>query len=274
MLDSFRPELIAVDMDGTMLNEDGELTPRTEAALKHAIACGIKVIAATGRMYISAIPILRRIGATTPCVFFNGALIRNPRTDEIVYERTLGKELTSELLAFYRENSWYIQIYHDDQLFVVDDSDERCKFYEKASRIKAVSIGERFWNFDGTSVKMLGIAFEKNAYAAMVERTVEKFAGRLYTATSWGSFIEMVHPEVNKARSLARVAESLGVEQRNVLAFGDGANDKEMLAWAGVGVAMGNASDSVRECADVIAPDNGSDGVAVIIEKLLQRRVI
>lgn len=270
MLEGFKPELIVVDMDGTILNEESNLSSRTEEALKRAIASGIKIISATGRMYTSAKPILRRIGIDAPCIFFNGALIRNPQTDETAYERTLGTDLTSELLAFYRENNWYIQMYHNDKLLVLDDNDERCKYYEKTSRVKAVSMGESFWEFDGASVKMLAMAFESDLFDLMIKRTVEKFADRLYTTTSWSSLVEMVHPEVNKARSLTLVAESLGVEQRKVLAFGDGANDKEMLAWAGVGVAMGNAPDGVKECADIIAPDNGNDGVAVIIEKLLQ----
>lgn len=271
MTGNFKPKLIAVDMDGTILNEEGNLTPRTEAALKRAAASGITVVSATGRMYPSARPILRQIGVTTPCIFFNGAQIRNPATDETVYERTLGIALTAELLSFYRENNWYIQIYHDDKLFVADDSDERCKYYEKTSRIKAVPLGKSFWDYGVASIKMLGIAFESDVYRAMVEKTADRFGNRLYTATSWGSFIEMVHPQVNKARALASVAKSLGVGQRDVMAFGDGENDVEMLAWAGVGVAMGNASERVRGRADVIAPDNDSDGVAVIIEKLLER---
>jgi len=265
----FRPKLIAVDFDGTALNEKYDLTPRTEAALKRAAGLGIPVVCATGLMYVSALPFLTRIGVDAPCVFFNGAQLRNPASGEIVYEKTLGAELTADILSFYRENGWYVQIYHEDKLLVEDDEDERCRYYEKISRVKAVPMGKSFWDFSGASIKMLGIAFESDVYRAMVDKTAEKFRGRIYSAKSWGAFIEMVHPLVNKAQGLARVAESLGVEQKDVIAFGDGANDKEMIEWAGVGVVMNNAPDSLKQYADIIAPGNDSDGVAVILERLL-----
>lgn len=273
MLENFKPKLIAFDIDGTVLNEEGELTARTEAALKSAIAAGIKVLSATGRMYPSARPILRQIGVTSPCIVYNGAQVRDPVSEDIVFELALDCELTSDVLSFFHKNNWYVQIYHDDKLLVEDDGDERCRYYEMVSRIKAVPLGKRFWDFNGSSVKILGIAFENDVYQDMVKRTVEEFGDRLYTAESQDAFIEMVHRNINKARSLARVANMLGIAQKDVLAFGNGANDREMLSWAGVGVAMGNAPNRVKECADMTAPDNDSDGVAVIIEKLLQRGI-
>ena len=83
------------------------------------------------------------------------------------------------------------------------------------------------------------------------------------------AFIEMVHPSVNKAESLRRVCELYGVAREDVMAIGDGGNDAEMIRWAGTGVAMGNARDSVKEAADVIAPPNTEDGAAQIIEAAL-----
>lgn len=271
MSDCFKPKLIAFDIDGTVLNEKGELPPRTGAALQRAMSAGIKVICATGRMFPSALHIIRQIGVTDSSVFLNGAQIKNPVTNETVYERELNRELTRRILAFYRENGWYAQIYHGDRLFVEDDTDERCKHYERVSNVKAVALGSDFWNFEGTSAKMLGIEFDIEAYKKMCDGTAAEFAGEIYAAPSQGCFIEIVHAEVNKARSLAFAAERLGVSQKDTLAFGDGENDREMLKWAGLGAAMGNASDRVKKCADIIAPDNNSDGVAVIIENFLDK---
>lgn len=271
MLDYFKPKMIAFDIDGTILNDNGELTSRTIAALKRAMASGVKVICATGRMYPSALPILRRIGITSPSVILNGAQIRNPVTHEIVYEQTLGRELTRGMLGFYHARGWYIQLYHDDRLLVADDGDERCKYYENISRVKAVPLGGDFWKFDGASAKMLGISFDPDIYKIMLDETNAAFAGKIYSAASQGRFIEFVHPEVNKARSLALAAKLSGIDRRDVLAFGDGDNDREMLAWAGVGAAMGNARDSVMERADIIVPDNNNDGVAATIENFLDR---
>ncbi len=107
----------------------------------------------------------------------------------------------------------------------------------------------------------------------MAEKTKAFFKGRVYTATSWGAFVvEITHPDVNKAKGLAIVAEKLGVDPKDVLAIGDGVNDTEMIRWAGQGVAMGNAPDQVKAAADETAPDNDSDGAAIIIERYLCRR--
>lgn len=271
MLDYFKPKMIAFDIDGTILNDRGELTPRTLAALRRAMASGIKLVCATGRMYPSALPILRQIGVTSPSVILNGAQIRNPVTHEVIYEQTLGRDLTREMLGFYRDNGWYIQLYHDDRLLVADDGDERCKYYESISKVKAIPLGGDFWKFDGASAKMLGISFDPDIYKIMFNKTNAAFSGKIYSAASQGRFIEFVHPEVNKARSLARAAELSGISRGDVLAFGDGDNDREMLAWAGVGAAMGNARDGVREQADIVVPDNNNDGVAATIENFLDR---
>lgn len=269
MLDYFKPKLIAFDIDGTILNDRGELTPRTVAALRQAMASGVKVICATGRMYPSALPVMRQIGITDPSVILNGAQIRNPVTHEVLYELAIGAETTQNILDFYHERNWYIQAYYDDKLLVADDSDARCKFYEGISGVKAVPLGGDFWKFGCATAKLLGMSFDPDTFKTMFDETNASFAGKIHSASSQAHFIEFVHPEVNKARSLERAARMFGIERGDVLAFGDGDNDREMLAWAGVGAAMGNASDGAKKSADVVVPDNNSDGVAVTIEKFL-----
>lgn len=274
MLDNFKPKLIAFDIDGTVLNDKGKLTERTVTALKQAMASGLSVICATGRMYPSALPVLRQIGVTEPSVVLNGGQIRNPVTHEVIYEQAMDIATTKGILDLYRERGWYIQLYHEDELLVVDDSDERCKFYEELTGVKAVPLGDGFWEFDRPSTKMLAVSFDPDIYQVMLDETNTVFTGKIHSSSSQGYFIELGHPEVNKARSLERAAELLGIERRNVLAFGDGANDMEMLAWAGVGAAMAGAGDGVKAHADIIVPDNNCDGVAVTIEKILNGGVL
>ena len=268
-MSTFVPRLIAVDLDGTILNNSSELSVRTKNALRSAISQGITVVTATGRMYPSALPIIREIGITAPCIFYNGAIVRYPLSGETIYERGVGSELTAEILSFYRKEGWYIQVYCNDMLYVKDSCDPRSKFYEKISKIRPVSVGEKFWDLYVDSTKLLGIALEEEDFRLMEQRTVSRFDGRIYTATSWGAFVEMTHPDVNKAKGLAVVAEKLGIDRSDVLAIGDGSNDKEMIAWAGYGVAMGNAPPDLRLAADETTFDNDSDGAAVIVERYL-----
>lgn len=263
------PKLIALDMDGTMLGGDSLPSERTKEALRAAQRAGIRVSAATGRMYPSAMIHIRDIGIESASIFYNGALIREPLTDRTIYERGLGVDLTAEILRYFKENDWYVQIYSDDKLIVRDSGDERCKFYEKICGIPAAALGEGFWTCGLDSAKLLGICFDKAEFRRMCDMVRERFGSRIYQASSWGSFIEIVHPEVNKALALKRVAEYYGIPREDVMAFGDGANDIEMLRWAGTGVAMGNAKDCVKAAADVTAPPHTEDGAARIIEALL-----
>ncbi|MEG1799311.1 MAG: Cof-type HAD-IIB family hydrolase [Synergistaceae bacterium] len=268
---SYRPKLIALDMDGTLLNSKSKLTPRTKDVLQRAVRSGIKIMIATGRMYPSALPIIREIGTEFPCVFYNGAVVRRPASGEKLYELGIGKELTSEVMDFYIERNWYIQVYHEDNLYVVDENDPRAKFYESISGISPIALGNDFRNFRTDSTKLLGIAGQGEDFAGMAQATKERFADRLYTATSWGAFVEMVNPSVNKAKGIEIAAGSEGISKEDVMAVGDAANDKEMVEWAGVGVAMGNATDALKTSADEIAGTNDEDGVAALVERYLDR---
>ncbi|MEG1602658.1 MAG: Cof-type HAD-IIB family hydrolase [Cloacibacillus sp.] len=265
-----RPQLIALDMDGTMLDAQSRLTARTKKALQNAQLAGIRVVAATGRMYPSAMIHIRDIGIESASIFYNGALIRDPLTDATIFERSLGAALTAEILSFFKENDWYVQIYSQDKLIVRDRDDERCKYYENICGLTAAALGEKFWNCGLDSSKLLGICFDKAGFRVMCETVRDKFGARIYQATSWGAFIEMVHPDVNKAAALRRVAEYYGISRENVTAIGDGINDIEMIEWAGTGIAMGNAKDEVKAAADLIAPSNEEEGAARVVEEFLK----
>ena len=129
-----RPRLIAVDIDGTILNSSSELSARTRNALRSAISSGMIVVAATGRMYPSALPVIREIGIKHPSIFYNGAVVRDPLSGKTLLEKGVGRDLTAEILSFYRQQGWYIQIYSDDRLYVTDSGDPRAdstKTYRK-----------------------------------------------------------------------------------------------------------------------------------------------
>lgn len=261
-----KPKLIALDMDGTLLDGESRMTGRTKLAVRAAQNAGIKIVVATGRMYPSAMIHIRDAGIESLSVFYNGAVVRDTATGEIAYERSVGRELTAEIMSFFREHGWYIQLYSDDRLVVHDRSDERCRYYESLCGLKAVELGENFWNCGLDSSKLLGISFDKDEFAGMCAEVSAAFGPRIWHATSWNAFIEIAHPDVNKAEGLRRVCELYGIDREDVIAIGDGSNDIEMIRWAGTGVAMGNAKPAVKEAADAVAPRNDEDGAAQIIE--------
>lgn len=267
---SFYPKMIALDLDGTLLNSSSQLTPRCRDTLRRAMSRGIKVIVATGRMCSSALPIINDIGTDSPCVFYNGGVIKYPVSGKTAFKKELRPDITGDIINFFHDKGWYLQRYSDDVLYVVDDTDKRCLLYEGIAKVKAVPLGEKFWDFRGVATKLLGISSDPENYKMMYDEVCKNFSERLYIATSWNSFVEMVDPGVNKARAVAAVAGLMGINRSDVLVMGDASNDKEMIAWAGHGVAMANGSESARLAADEIAPDNDHDGVAVIAERYLR----
>lgn len=266
---NYKPKLIAVDIDGTILNSNSKLTDRTKIALQRAMDQGIHVITATGRMYASAKPFVHTIGMKSPCVFYNGASIKNPSDGETIFERSLGVDLTRDVIRFYYEHGWYVQIYYNDMLYVMDSTDTRCKYYESIVKVKAIPMGVDFWDFDVDATKLLGIALDEKTFQYMSRVTKGRFAHRLHATTTWGSFVEMVHSDVNKAYGVERAGKILNIPREDIMVFGDANNDKEMLEWAGIGVAMGNAAKYIQDKADIVAPTNDDDGVAQVIETFL-----
>ena len=269
MVLKWRPKLIALDIDGTILDEAGKLTQRTETVLKKAIACGIKVILVTGRMYPSALPLIRKIGIDAHCVFYNGALVRHPVTGSTLYEKGLGVELTSSVVDFFHENDWYIQMYNNDNVYVTDSTDSRCIRYEAISKIKPVELGSDLWNFRVDSTKLLGVSLSKEIFFDMLNKTKERFGSSIHITPSWEVFVEIMHPCVNKAAGLEKAVLAEGVLRSDVMAVGDGYNDVEMLSWAGLGVAMGNAPSAVKAVSDIVTLGNDNEGAAAVIEPYL-----
>jgi len=264
-----QPKLLAIDIDGTLLNSAGQLTERTETALKAALLQGIEIILATGRMCCSGLVYARRLGLTAPCVFYNGAIVINPVTEEVYFKQEIAEDFVTRVSDFFRENGWYLQKYIDDTLCVVDENDEHCHHYVSIAKVKPLSLGQKFWTMKTASTKLLGCSDDARDLPEMLAKTKEKFGMELYVASSWKRFVELMHPEVNKARSVERAAALLGITQAEVACFGDSSNDAEMLAWAGLGVAMGNASYTVKQAANAVAKSNDEDGLAQFLEQFL-----
>lgn len=263
------PKLLAIDIDGTLLNPQGELTARTENALKRAKDKGIEIILATGRMCESGLVFAKKLGITAPSVFYNGAMVINPVTGKVYQKQEVSGNFVTTVSAFFREKGWYLQKYIDDRLCVVDENDEHCKYYISIAKVKAHSVGEKFWTLNGASTKLLGCCDKPEDLNDMLRQTKEKFGQQLYVASSWKRFVELMNPLVNKAHAVEFAASMLGIKQNEVACFGDSGNDVEMLRWAGLGVAMGNATSETKQAADVVAKSNAEDGLAQFIEELL-----
>lgn len=258
-------KLVALDLDDTLLDHSNAVSPRTREIIRQAVGQGVTVTVATGRMYVSALPFAQQLGLDVPLITYNGALIKSALSGETLMHTPIEEETALAVLELFRKKGWYIQSYLNDTLYVAE-RDEKARYYENLAGVKAVPVGQALYTMKGDPTKLLALS-EPGEIKIINETVHAAFGSRLYAAVSKPNYLEMANPAVNKGRALAFLAATLGVEQHEVMAVGDSVNDLDMLEYAGLGVAMGNASDKVKAAANAVTCGNDADGVAEAIIK-------
>jgi Cof subfamily protein (haloacid dehalogenase superfamily) len=260
-------KLLAVDLDDTLLDKSSQVSPRCREAIKKAVEKGVTVTVATGRMYAAALPFARQLELDVPIITYNGALIKSSLSGEVLFEQTLDQAVAADVLTLFRERGWYIQVYVGDQLYIAEPN-ERARIYENLTKVKAIPVGEKLYSMSEHVLKMLSLANE-NEIQEISRIIQDKFKGKVFAPISRPTYLEIVHPSINKGRSLDFLAKQLGITRDEVMAIGDSNNDLDMIEYAGLGVAMGNALPNVKAAANAVTLANDEDGVADAIYKYI-----
>ena len=263
--------LIVLDMDGTLLDPESRLTERTAAALRLAGEKGAGVVLASGRMPCALRSFVRELNITAPLIAYNGALIADSRTEETLASLPIEAALGREIAAACEEMALHIQAYRGDAVCC-----ERTNAFARDYQafldcpVRLEFVGRKLSDWlDFDTPKLLAIDTPERV-RALLPVLRERFAGRVKIATSQPRFIEFVSPAAGKAAALRQLSGLLGITREDVMAFGDGLNDLDMIEWAGTGCAMANGAPEVKAQADLIAPSNAEDGVAQVVERLIR----
>lgn len=257
--------LIALDLDDTLLTKSLIVSPRTRDVIAQAVAQGVTVTVATGRMYSSALPYAQQLKLDVPLITYNGGLIRACQSGETIYHRPIEERVAQDVLALFQQKGWYIQSYVDDILYVAERN-ENARYYEKITGIQAIALGNEFYTMTGAPTKMLALAPE-NQMEEITQAMREEFGPQLTICRSKPTYLEITHPGVNKGQACSFLADRLGISREQVMAVGDSQNDLDMICYAGWGVAMGNAADNVKAAARAVTGHHDAEGVAEAIEK-------
>lgn len=263
-------KLIASDMDDTLLNSDCQISARNAAAVKNALAAGKIFLFATGRMYVSARPYAERLGLDVPLVTYNGALVKGSRSGQVFYEHKMKLSTAQEVLDYCREKGYYLQFYAGDSILIKEEN-AFSRMYSKISGIQTTAVGDELFTARESPYKILVMNQGKD-FELVWRQFAQRFAGKLDVTSSRDNFLELMEPGVNKWEAVKSVAASYGVKPEEVMCIGDSNNDVKMIANAGIGVAMGNAKDAVKNQAKIITASNDNDGVALVIESILTRQ--
>lgn len=274
---AFPIRLIALDVDGTLVDHDLVLHPRTREAVAAAMARGVRVSLATGRGPRSAGFIARQLGLVDPIVGYQGAIIRDmppapepggrQRRGRLRFHRPLPADVTRDALRWCSEHGLEPHLNHLDRIIVRED-DPRYDDYSTflGSRPHGVPDLVAWTVRPVTKVIALG---PEGLPMRLVAQARRDFAGRADATVSHPWFLEFVAPGVSKGSSLARLARWHGIPLANALAIGDSLNDHEMIGAVGHGTAMPTAPAVVRAGARYVAPPLGEQGVAQMIEQLV-----
>lgn len=260
-------KMIAIDLDDTLLTPDLKISPKNKAYIQRAKDAGIHVTLATGRMFCSALPYAKELELNLPIVTYQGALVKEAVTGEVLIHRPVPLDLAREVLTWGTERGYHINLYVNDNLYVEKVTPE-AEAYQKISGIPAQPVGDlqKFLQEEPTKILFVGGTQELDA---LKEEMEAHFGPKLHITKSKPHFLEFSHPEATKGHALDALAKRWGLTADQVIAIGDAPNDLEMLAYAGLGAVMGNAAEDVKAQADYVTGTNQADGVAQVIAKYI-----
>lgn len=269
-------KLLVLDVDGTLLNDEREISKRTLAALLKVQQMGVRIVLASGRPTYGLMPLAKTLELGNYGGFvlsYNGCQIIKAQNGEILFERRINPEMLPYLEKKARKNGFAIFTYHNDTLITDSPDNEYIKNEALLNNLKIIREDEFSTAIDFAPCKCMLVSDKEKALIGLEQHWEKRLAGTLDAFRSEPYFLEVVPCGVNKANTLGALLEHLGVTREEVIAVGDGVCDVTMLQLAGMGVAMGHSQDSVKVCADYVTASNEEDGVALAVEKLILAEV-
>lgn len=255
--------LIAADMDGTLLNDYGEVSEDVRRAIDAAKAQGLVFTLSTGRPMLGVEPYLDLIDGDLPVITCNGALIMTARTNRIISKSEISRAAANSIIQRGIDEGAIVAAWAGEKLYSSVTDSSYSSFYKSITGMETADISQLP---NSGIIKVLYIMppekikyFQKNF---LPPKGVQSKA-------SGSMFLEFFSDKAGKDIALRFLAEHLGIDMSETFAIGDNYNDLEMLRSAGLGVAMGNAPEDIKKAADFVTTGNNEDGVALAIEKFI-----
>lgn len=274
-------KLVCIDMDGTLLNEKGQITDENESALKKAQEKGIIIALTTGRLYGAAKAFNETIGMAGPVIASNGACIGVPEDEEFIYKQTFNYKEVVDLYSCAKKYNLVIQFATIEGLLCNYTLPETHAYVQlnhtlpETSHLQIVEVEdyeEAFKTYDGHILKAICMDKEGSGDLGKLREELNTL-GHYEIVASWFDNIEIMPKGVSKGRGVERLAEYLNIPREAIICIGDNENDLSMIQYAGMGIAMGNAVKDVLEVADDVTLTNNESGVAKAIEKYILNEV-
>lgn len=288
-------KLIAIDMDGTLLNSYGEVSRKNKKAIKKAIDKNVEIVLTSGRMPKAIMPIASKINADKYIICGNGAAIYDVRNEKTIYKNYMSKQKVLEIIDICDRNSMYYSIYTNNVILAKSlnynvlyyNSENKKNPEDKKIKFNIVrDIRGYIEEYNGDDFLKITICdSDKMVFNSIINRLKKLRDIYVLEVTHMSKkiikhgtekfeisyfYTEISNNNVNKWTAIEKLIERLDISKEEVIAIGDNVNDKEMIENAGIGVVMGNSSPYMKEIADEIVATNNEDGVAEAIEKYIK----
>lgn len=261
-------KLIAVDLDGTLLNSQHVVTERTEKALKAVVEKGVHVVLATGKTRVSAVPLIQHFKITSPGIFLQGLAVYES-DGTLRHQQTLDPNVARQVITFAEDRGFVVAAYSGTHIWMrrmTDLADELVKHGEAMPE----AVGPLQNILDTLPVNKLMIVGDTHrAKALRWQLNMQLNSAVRLVQTHLLDMLEVLPPGASKGAALKTVLKDLNIAPQETLAIGDAENDIEMLQLAGIGVAVGNASPKTREAADYVVASHDDDGVGEALERFV-----
>ncbi|WEK55104.1 MAG: Cof-type HAD-IIB family hydrolase [Candidatus Cohnella colombiensis] len=263
--------LIAIDLDDTLLTDEGIVTEATREAMAAAIAHGAHVTIATGRMFASAQKIARQVGLNVPIITYQGSLIKNLLDEEVLYERYVPTAAALRIYEYCKQRGIHIQAAINDELYSPSDN-EHIRAYVQLSKIPYKVIPDFETLLQHEKVTKFVAIDEPARLDGLLPELREMQGSEVYITKSKPNFLEFLNLEGTKGHALRFLAAHYDIPMEETIAVGDAMNDHEMIEAAGLGVAMGNAVPALKAIANFVTLSNNDDGVKHVLDKFILKR--
>jgi Cof subfamily protein (haloacid dehalogenase superfamily) len=287
-------KLVAIDLDGTLLNSYGLVSKKNKEIIEKAVAEGKEIVLASGRPVSSVRSFANEIGANGYIICGNGSMLYDLKNEKIIYDKFIEKQKALQIIKICEENSIYYNLYTENLTIakslnynvMVYNNENQNKTDDKKTNIKIVSdIYKYIEEAQDVNVLKITICDDNQIIFGGIIRKLREIKDidvldvshmarkTIKTGTEEVKveyfYTEITSQNVNKWNAIEKLAQELNIEREEIVAIGDNINDKEMIENAGLGVIMGNSAPYMKEFADVEVADNNSDGVAEAIEKFV-----
>ena len=259
-------KLIAIDMDGTLLTTEKKILQQTKEDLIYAFNKGVIVCICTGRGYPAAKRYVNQLGIDMPLILYNGSRIRMSNDSNVIYNKTIELDVAKSVYETITRYKGTCCFWREDKLYF-NKNDEYAAYYEKLTTIKPTIVTEITDELLMNINKFIWCGDPK--WLEEVQSSILNGLEGINYFKSQPMFLEIVPPCVDKGQTLKELCNILGVNQNEVIAIGDEENDLSMIKFAGLGIAMANARQTVKECADYITLSNNENGVGEAVKKFI-----